>query len=96
MLLVLRIVTIIVAAACLFAGGYLIVAGLLDKPQADMEAVWLGAGISLYFLADLYLLYRSYKKKHVPTHWVAFIFAVMPAMIILGIVWAADSLDGIF
>lgn len=96
MLLVLRIVTIIVAGACLIAGGVLIGAGILDEPQADMSAVWMGAGIFSYFLADLYLLYRSYRKKHAPAQWVAFILAIMPAMIILGIVWAADSLEGIF
>ncbi|WP_315819138.1 hypothetical protein [Paraflavitalea speifideaquila] len=40
-----------------------IVAGLLDTRKADMEAVALGAAIFIFYLANLYLLYRSYKKN---------------------------------
>lgn len=83
MLLVLRIVTIIVAIAGLVGGVVLIVAGLNDEPAADWDAVMIGAGICLYYLADLYLLYRSYKRKHIPTHWVAFLLGVLPAIIVL-------------
>ncbi|MBO9561403.1 MAG: hypothetical protein J7621_01470 [Niastella sp.] len=73
------------------AGVYLIVAG---KMEDDTDAIWLGAGIAAYYLADLYLLYRSYKKKHAPTHWTAFLLSILPALIILIIVWIASSIDG--
>jgi hypothetical protein len=90
MLLTLRILTIITCIACLAAGVFLIVAGMMEEDEA---AIWLGAGIAAYYLADLYLLYRSYKKKHAPTHWVAFILGILPALIILIIVWIAGSIS---
>lgn len=92
MLLLLRVLTIIVCIVCFGCGIVLIIAGLLEKP-VDTGAVWLGAGVAAFYLADLYLLYRSYKKKHAPTHWVAFLFSVIPALAILIIVWIADSVS---
>jgi peptidoglycan/LPS O-acetylase OafA/YrhL len=91
MLLTLRLLTIITCIACLACGVFLIVAGIMEGD--DPDAIWLGAGIAAYFLADLYLLYRSYKKKHAPTHWTAFILSVLPALIILIIVWIAGSIS---
>lgn len=71
------------------AGVYLIVAG---KMEDDTDAIWIGAGIAAYYLADLYLLYRSYKKKHAPTHWTAFLLSILPALIIFIIAWIASSM----
>ncbi len=96
MLLTLRILTIIFAFAGLFCGGLLIGAGAFDEPEADMAAVWLGAGIFVYYAADLYLLYRSYKRKHKPTHWVAFILALLPVLLILGLVLFASLFEDWF
>ena len=90
MLLALRILTILFSVAGLVSGGWLVIAGVLETP-AETEAIWLGAGILLYYIADLFLLYKSYKKKHKPTHWVAFILAVMPIIFIYGLVFLADS-----
>lgn len=91
MLLVLRILTIIVCIACLICSGYIIIEGA-EKP-VDTEAIWLGIGVAAYFLADLYLLYRSYRKKHAPTHWTAFILSILPALIIVIIVWIVDKVS---
>jgi hypothetical protein len=92
MLLVIRIITIIVSIAWFALGGFFIVAGLLEKP-ADTGAVWLGAGVILFYAANLYLLYRSYKKNHTPTHWVAFLLGILPAMAIIILVWVLDKAD---
>ena len=91
-MLFLRILTIIVCIACFACGVVLTIAGLLEKP-ADTDAGWIGAGVCTYFLADLYLLYRSYKKKHAPTHWVAFLLGILPALVILIIVWLVGKLE---
>ena len=91
MLLVLRILTILFSIGGFAVGGWLIIAGALDEPTRDIEAIWLGIGVFLYFIADLYLLYRSYKKKHKPTHWVAFVLALLPALFLAGLVILADS-----
>lgn len=93
MLLIVRIVTIIVSLAWLLAGTYLGILGLNDTPEKDWEAVAMGGGIILFFVANLYLLYRSYKKKHTPTTWVAFILAVLPAIAFIIFLWAVDALD---
>jgi hypothetical protein len=93
MLLVIRIITILVSIGCLVAGGWLIVAGgLLEKP-ADTGAVWLGLGIMLFYAAILFLLYRSYKKKHTPTHWVALILSVLPPLVICILILILGQLD---
>jgi Na+/proline symporter len=91
MLLVLRILTILFAVGGLSVGGWLIIGGAMDEPDMDTEAIWLGIGVLLYFIADLYLLYRSYKKKHKPTHWVALVLALLPALLLAGLVILADS-----
>lgn len=83
MLLVLRIITIIVNTASLIASAVLIIAAAIEKPKPDTDGVWLGVALALFFLANFYLLYRSYKKKHTPTTWVAFLFAVLPGLTIL-------------
>lgn len=93
MLLVIRIITIIVSIAWLALGGFLIVAGILDKPEADIGAIWIGIGVFAFYLANLYLLYRSYKKKHSPTHWVAFLLSILPALAIIILVWVLDKAD---
>jgi hypothetical protein len=90
MLLALRIFTILFSVAGFVAGGWLVIAGVLETP-AETEAIWLGAGILLYYIADLFLLYKSYKKKHRPTHWVALVLAVLPVIIIYGLVFLADT-----
>ena len=90
MLLTLRVLTIIFAFVGLLCGGVLIGAGALDTPKADMGAIWLGAGIFAYYAADLYLLFRSYKRKHKPTHWVALILALLPVLFIGGLIIFAD------
>lgn len=92
MLLLIRIITIVIAVACLAIGAFFIVAGLMEKPVADTGAVWMGIGIMVFYLADLFLLYRSYKKKHTPAHWVAFLLSVMPVIAVLLIVWLLDAL----
>ncbi len=93
MLVIVRIITIIVSVALLVVGGWFIVAGILDKPEADIAAVWIGIGIFVFYLANLYLLYRGFKKKHGPAQWVAFILSILPALIILSIVFIVDWLD---
>lgn len=93
MLVIVRIITIIVSAAWLAAGGYLIIGGIMDKPEADYEAMWIGIGIFTFYLANLYLLYRSYKKKHSPTHWVAFLLSILPALVITITVYILDKAD---
>lgn len=93
MLLIVRIITIIVSAAWLVAGGYLIIGGSTEKPEADMDAVWIGIGMFGFYLANLYLLYRSYKKKHSPTHWVAFLLSILPALAILILIYILDKAD---
>jgi peptidoglycan/LPS O-acetylase OafA/YrhL len=95
-MLALRILTIIFSFAGLLCGGILVGAGALDEPAPDTGAIWLGAGILLYFIANLYLLYRSYKKKHRPTHWVAFILALLPTLLILGLLVIANVADELF
>lgn len=92
MLLIVRIITIIVSIAWLAIGIFLIVAGLQENPT-DTEAVWLGVGVILFYLANLYLLYRSYRKKHAPTHWVAFLFSIIPALAIWATVWILNAAD---
>jgi hypothetical protein len=77
----------------LLCGGVLIGAGALDKPEADIAAIWLGAGFLVYYGADLYLLYRSYKRKHKPTHWVALILALLPVLLILALVFFASFFE---
>lgn len=93
MLLVVRIVTIIVLAAWFVAGGYLVIAGLLQTPEADMDAVWIGAGVWLFIAGLAYLLYRGYKKKHAAMQWVAFILSILPALSVVILVWVLDALD---
>jgi hypothetical protein len=93
MLVIVRIITIIVSTAWLVAGGWLIVAGILDEPETDTTAIWIGVGVFAFYLANLYLLYRSYKKKHGPATWVAFVLSVLPALVILSIVFIVDWLD---
>jgi len=90
MLLVLRILTILFSVAGFVSGGWLVIAGVMETP-AETEAIWLGAGILLYYIADLFLLYKSYKKKHRPTHWVALVLGVLPVIIIYGLVFLADT-----
>jgi hypothetical protein len=90
MLLVIRIVTIIVSLACIAVAVFLIVFGLLEKPS-DADAVWIGIGLLLYYAANLYLLHRSHRKKHNPTHWVALMLSLLPPLIILIITWVADK-----
>ncbi|WP_276479473.1 hypothetical protein [Paraflavitalea pollutisoli] len=94
MLLVLRIITIIIAIACLVGGVWLIVAGVLETP-ADSEAILIGVGICLYYLADLYLLKRSYEKKHTPAHWAAFLLGLLPVLIVLLMIVIASLVDQI-
>jgi hypothetical protein len=89
MLLALRILTIFFSLAGFVSGGWLVIAGVLETP-AETEAIWLGAGILLYYIADLFLLYKSYKKEHRPTHWVALILAVLPVLLVSGLVFFAD------
>jgi len=89
-MLVLRILTILFASAGISFGGLIIVAGLLEQPK-DTGAIWLGAGIFLYYAANLFLLYKSYKKNHKPTHWVALILGALPMLIIIGIVILTDK-----
>lgn len=91
MLLVLRILTVLVSVGGFVIGGFLLIEGMLDTPVKDTEAIWLGAGVLLYFIADLFLLYKSYKKKHKPTHWVAFLLALLPFLFLVGLVILADS-----
>lgn len=93
MLVIVRIITIIVSSAWLALGGWLIVAGILDEPQSDFGAIWIGIGIFAFYIANLYLLYRSYRKKHKPAQWVAFILSVLPALIITILVFILDWLD---
>ena len=90
MLLIVRILTIIISIVGLACGMYFIIGGALEKP-VDTEAVWLGAGIAFFYLANLYLLYRSYKKKHAPTHWVAFLFSILPVLAIVITVWLVEK-----
>lgn len=92
MLLVLRIVTVIISVGCLAISAWLIVAGLNDEPKPDMEAIWLGVAPAVFYLADLFLVYYSYKKKHAPVAWVAFLLAVMPVLAVLLLVWISDKL----
>lgn len=92
MLLVLRIVTIIISIACLAISAWLIIAGLNDEPKPDMEAVWFGMAPAVFYLADLFLVYYSYKKKHTPVTWVAFLLAILPVLAVLLIVWISDKL----
>ena len=92
MLPVIRIITIIVSLACIAASGFLIVAGLLEKP-ADYDAVWVGIGILVFYAANLFLLYRSYRKKHSPTHWVALILSILPVLITLTLLWVIEKAD---
>jgi peptidoglycan/LPS O-acetylase OafA/YrhL len=93
MLLLIRVVTIIVSIAWLALGGFFIVAGMLEKPEADTGAIWIGTGIFVFYLANLYLLYRSYKKKHSPTHWVAFLLSILPALALVVLVYVLDKAD---
>lgn len=93
MLLTTRIITIFVSAICFVLGMLLIVLGLLEKPVADWGAVWVGAIIVLFYLANLYLLYRSYKKKHGPTHWVALILSILPPLCIFILTLLADNIS---
>jgi hypothetical protein len=93
MLVIVRIITIIVSTAWLVGGGWLIVAGIMDKPESDFAAVWIGIGVFGCYQANLYLLYRGYKKKHGPAQWVAFILSVLPAVVIGAIVLIVDWLD---
>ena len=90
MLLIIRIITIIVSIVWLAIGAYFIVAGLQSNPS-DTEAVWLGVGVILFYLANLYLLYRSYRKMHALTHWVAFLFSIIPALAIWATVWILEA-----
>lgn len=81
MLLAIRIITIIFSVACAAVGILFIVLGLLEAP-ADWGAVWVGAIIALFYFANLYLLYRGYKKKHGPVHWTALILSILPPLVI--------------
>lgn len=91
MLLVLRIITIIINISCLAASAWLIFAGLNEVSQPDMEAVWLGVATAAFYLANLFLVYYSYKKKHTPVTWVAFLLAILPVLAVLVIIWIADK-----
>lgn len=91
MLLALRIITIIVSVICAAVGILFIVLGLLEKP-AEMDAVWVGAIIVFFYFANLYLLYRGYKKKHGPVHWTALTLSILPPLAIYILILLADNL----
>ncbi|AXY76721.1 hypothetical protein D3H65_23195 [Paraflavitalea soli] len=93
MLVIVRIITIIVSAAWLVAGGWLIAAGILDEPETDFGAIWIGIGIVAFYLANIYLVYRGYKKKHKPVQWVAFILSILPAVVLGGIILILNWID---
>jgi peptidoglycan/LPS O-acetylase OafA/YrhL len=93
MLLIVRIITIIVSIAWFAVGGFLMIAGFSDEPSVDKEAITIGAAIIIFYLANLYLLYYSYKKKNTPTHWVAFLLGILPAVAITILVYALDNFD---
>ena len=93
MLLVLRILTIVFALLGFITGVILVGLGIADTPSADIDAIWIGIGITVYFLADLYLLYRSYKKNHMPTHWAALLLSILPVTAIVVLLWVLDALD---
>lgn len=93
MLLTVRIITIICISIAVITACWLIIAGLLEVPVKDTGAIWIGCIMLVYYAADCLLLYRSYKRKHAATHWVAFVFSLLPVLAIGAVVILADTFD---
>lgn len=80
LLRIIGLTTGIIAGICIVLGIVLGIAGLIDTPDMDTGAIVLAVGVIAFYIAQIWLLRYSYRRKYAPGYWIAFVGTILPVI----------------